>query len=162
MVSQTSFLEICCKHIRVNSWHFTLFFGVFRANIFLGRKCAHALHYYWKNQGRANQCCVNVRILGQLHCSHSTIHSLLNCLRIRRKWENHYSDRLELDLTFGKTFFNYRLQHGTLFQVHKLCHISCFFTCYVLSIANRQMPKQTYNFYKYGQHYGPGSICTSG
>ena len=61
------------------------------------------LTFDWKNQGRENRCCVNVRILGELICSHSTIHSLLNCLRIRRKWENHSSDRLELDLTFGKT-----------------------------------------------------------
>ena len=110
----------------------------------------------WKNQRRANRCCINVRIFGQLLCSHSTIHSLLNCLRIRRKRENHSSDRLELDLTFGKTlkesslssildvrcwqncfFLNYGLQHGTLFQVHKLCHISCFFTCYVLSMGKR-------------------------
>ena len=124
----------------------------------------------WKNQGSANRCCVNVRIFGQLLCSHSTIHSLLNCLRIRRKRENHSSDRLELDLTFGKTLkesslndermqelnlissilgvccskflFNYRLQHGTLFQVHKLCHIFCFFTCYVLSIGNWQCPNR--------------------
>ena len=61
------------------------------------------LTFDWKNQGRENRCCVNVRILGELICSHSTIHSLLNCMRIRRKWENHSSDRLELDLTFGKT-----------------------------------------------------------
>ena len=147
------------------------------------------LTFDWKNQGRENRCCVNVRILGELICSHSTIHSLLNCMRIRRKWENHSSDRLELDLTFGKTLkesslndermqelnlissildvccskflFNYRLQHGTLFQVHKLCHIFCFFTCCVLSIGNWQCIKID-TFSKYGQHYGPGSTCTSG
>ena len=133
------------------------------------------LTFDWKNQGRENRCCVNVRILGQLHCSHSTIHSLLNCLRIRRKWENHSSDRLELDLTFGKILKESSLNDEGMQELNLICSIldvcwslpssqfvSHFLFLFLLCSINWQlaMPKDTFS--KYGQHYGPGSTCTSG
>ena len=79
-----------------------------------------------------------------------------------KHWRNHLSAQFWMFVVDKIVFFlNYGLQHGTLFQVHKLCHISCFFTCYVLSIGNWQCIKID-TFSKYGQHYGPGSTCTSG
>ena len=55
-----------------------------------------------------------------------------------KHWRNHLSAQFWMFVVDKIVFFlNYGLQHGTLFQVHKLCHIFCFFTCYVLSMGKR-------------------------